>query len=105
MSAIVENLRHFAFDDKAGRYLLDAKRPFEDLRQVVSLLAAILLAAQVGIARKGLRHPLLDQARDLFRECNDRIDSLSPGPRTEHHHRHLTRALKAASAALERRTT
>lgn len=101
MSAIVENLRHFALDDKAGRYLLDAKRPFEDLRQVVSLLAAILLAAHTGIARKGLRHPLLDQARDLFGECRDRVNGLTPGPQTGHHHLHLTQALKAASAALD----
>ncbi|HWA42313.1 MAG TPA: hypothetical protein VHA10_03820 [Hypericibacter adhaerens] len=101
MSAIVENLGQFALGDKAGCYLLEAKRPFEDLRQVVSLLAAILLATDTGIAGKGLRHPLLDQARDLFQECGDKVDSLSPAPQTEHHHRHLTRARQAAGAALD----
>jgi len=93
-------------DDRTTAYILETRRPFEDLRQVASQLAGLLVLAASGARSTGPGHPLLDAARETLDRAGDEIRSARPSPRSRRHHEYLLGAVgaldQAVSAALLR---
>ena len=53
-------------DDRTTAYILETRRPFEDLRQVASQLAGLLVLAASGAKSAAPDHPMLRcRARDV----------------------------------------
>ncbi len=87
-------------DDRTAAYILETRRPFEDLRQVASQLAGLLVLAASGARSVAPDHPMLDAARETFTRAADEIRHTRPTARSASHHRHLLTAVTAIDAAL-----
>ena len=74
--------------------------PFEDLRQVATLLSGILVLAAAGSKSAVPDHPMLKAAEQLYQEAADGIGRSRPAASARRHHLHLLRASAAIGAAL-----
>jgi hypothetical protein len=73
---------------------------FEDLRQVSSQLAGLLVLAAAGSKSAGPHHPMLDAAEELYREAVEGIQYARVTARAERHRRRLLLAAAALRSAL-----
>jgi hypothetical protein len=85
-------------DDATAAYILENQKCFEDLKQVASQLAGLLVLAAAGSKEAVPDHPTLFAARELFREA---VPRGSPTERARPHHTHLVRAAAAIGVALK----
>src|SRR5580704_16699064 len=88
-------------DDRTAAYIVENQRCFEDLKQVASQLAGLLVLAAVGSKEAAPDHPMLGAARELFHEASDVLRRASPTDRARKHHAHITRAASAIDMALK----
>ena len=87
-------------DDATVAYVVETRRYFEDLRQVESQLAGLLVLEAAG-ARSGLpEHPMLRAAEQLYREAAEGIQRVRVTERARLHHYHLLAAARALDRAL-----
>jgi hypothetical protein len=84
-------------DDATGTYIVENKKCFEDLKQVASQLAGLLVLAAAGSKEAAPDHPGLVAAREIFREA---VPRARPTERALPHHTHLLRATAAIGTAL-----
>ena len=91
---------HPPIDDGTARYILETRRPFEDLRQVSAQLAGFLVLAASGAGSAAPDHPLLAQARDLHRSAIESLGASRPTECALAHHRCLVESAGALDEAL-----
>jgi hypothetical protein len=87
-------------DDSTATYIVENQKCFENLKQVASQLAGLLVLAAAGSPEAAPDHPALVSARALFREANDELHRARPTPPALPHHEHMTRAVEAIGCAL-----
>jgi hypothetical protein len=87
-------------DDATATYIVENQKCFEDLKQVASQLAGMLVLAAAGSKEALPDHPALLAARELFREASDAVPRAHPTERALPHHAHLLRAAAAIGTAL-----
>jgi hypothetical protein len=86
-------------DDQTAIYVLATRNAFEDLRQVVSQLAGVLVLA----AAKGTGDsPSLEPTRRLLRQAEDALRDSRLNDRASAHHAHLAHAAAHLEIALQR---
>jgi hypothetical protein len=88
-------------DDATATYILENQRCFEDLKQVASQLAGLLVLAASGSKEAVPDHPMLAAAGELFREADDALQRARPTERARRHYEHLTRSSSAIGVALK----
>jgi hypothetical protein len=88
-------------DDATVAYIFENQRCFEDLKQVASQLAGLLVLAAAGSKEAAPDHPMLEAANQLFREANDALRRSRPTERAQRHYRHLALAASAIDVALK----
>jgi hypothetical protein len=81
-------------------YILLAQPVFEDLRQIVNLLAGFMLVSQAAPAHGFVAGDLTMRSRALLDEARQQFERLTPGPRSRHHFLHLQRAFARIEDAL-----
>jgi hypothetical protein len=87
-------------DDATAAYIVENQRCFEDLKQVASQLAGLLVLAAAGSKEAAPDHPALGAARELFREADDALRRACPTERSRQHHAHLAEAAALIGTAL-----
>jgi hypothetical protein len=87
-------------DERTVAYILQTRPPFEDLRQVASQLAGLLVLAASGAKSAAPDHPMLNAARQTFERAADEIRRARPTVRSRSHHRHMLSAIEAIDGAL-----
>src|SRR5262245_13852628 len=65
-------------DDKTVAYVLETGRAFDDLRQVLSQLAGLLVLDRSGAKSGGPEHPVLGAAADTLRQAADVVRRAQP---------------------------
>jgi hypothetical protein len=88
-------------DDRTAAYIVENQRCFEDLKQVASQLAGLLVLAAAGSKGVGPDHPALGAARELYREANDALRRVRPTEGARRHHEHVARAAASIGMALK----
>jgi hypothetical protein len=94
-----EALSHLV-DDATVVYILENRRYFEDLRQVASQLAGLLVLAAAGSKESTPDHPMLTAAAQLHRDAADGLRHSRPTPRARRHHEHVLDAASHLADAL-----
>jgi hypothetical protein len=89
-------------DDATANYIVENQRCFDDLKQVASQLAGLLVLVAAGSKEAQPDHPVLAAARELFREANDALQRACPTERARKHHAHLVRAVGEIGVALKK---
>lgn len=87
-------------DSATLAYVLASRPLFEQLRRAAGQIAGLLVLAAAG-GRSAQDHPMLGLAVSARDEALDRVRDLHVPPAAEHHHRHLIRAARAVSAAVD----
>ena len=87
-------------DDATATYILENQRCFEDLKQVASQLAGMLVLAAAGSKEAIPDHPALGAAHELFREADDALKRARPTERAQRHYENLSRAAGLIGMAL-----
>ena len=85
-----------AVDDATAVYILETRKPFEDLRQIAAQLSGLLVLEAAGAKTELPHHPMLAAAEELWRGANEAARHTVASPRARVHHEHLL----AASARL-----
>jgi hypothetical protein len=95
-------------DDATAVYIHEVHSHFEDLKQVASQLAGLLVLSAAGAKSAGPDHPLLRSAGEVLRNGAEGVRSARVPERARSHHDRLAsaatllqRALTAARAGLE----
>jgi hypothetical protein len=88
-------------DDATAQYVVENQKCFEDLKQVASQLAGLLVLAAAGSKEAAPDHPMIGAARELFREADDAVQCARPTERARLHHEHISRAAASIGAALK----
>lgn len=88
-------------DDATATYIVENQKCFEDLKQVASQLAGLLVLEAAGSKEAVPDHPMLGMARELFNEAEDALRRARPTERARRHHGHLSRAAELIGAALK----
>jgi hypothetical protein len=88
-------------DDATAAYIVESRKCFEDLKQVASQLAGLLVLAASGSKEAVPDHPMLGAARELYQEANDVLRRAGPTDRARRHHQHLTAAAGLIGTALK----
>jgi hypothetical protein len=88
-------------DDATAAYIVENRKCFENLKQVASQLAGLLVLEASGSKEAAPDHPMLGTARELFREAEDALRRARPTERARRHHDHLARAANLIGAALQ----
>jgi hypothetical protein len=88
-------------DDATAVYIVENQKCFEDLKQVASQLAGLLVLEDAGSKEAAPDHPMLGTARELFREAEEALRRARPTERARRHHDHLARAAKLIGEALQ----
>jgi hypothetical protein len=88
-------------DDATAVYIVENQRCFEDLKQVASQLAGLLVLAATGSKEAVPDNPMLSAARELFHEAQDGVKRARPTVRGERHCEHMLRAASAIGVALK----
>jgi hypothetical protein len=89
-------------DDATAVYILENQKCFEDLKQVASQLAGLLVLAAAGSKEASPVHPMLEAAGQLFREADDALRRARPTERARRHHQHLACAASSIGLALKK---
>jgi hypothetical protein len=87
-------------DDATATYIIENQRCFEDLKQVASQLAGLLVLAAAGSKEAAPDHPALLRAREVFREATEVLRRSHPTERAQRHYDHLAQAANSIGAAL-----
>jgi len=87
-------------DDATAKYIVENQKCFEDLKQVASQLAGLLVLAAAGSKEAVPDHPMIDLARELYREADDAVRRARPTERARQHHEHIARAAASIGVAL-----
>ena len=87
-------------DGQTAAYILQARPPFEDLRQVAAQLAGFLVLHASGANAASPDHPVLRAAADLHRGAVDSVRTVQPSARAAPHHRRLVEAGADLDAAV-----
>jgi hypothetical protein len=87
-------------DDRTVSYLIVAQPLFEDLRQVASQLAGLLVLKATGSRDASPEHPMLHAARHLFDAARDGIEQAQPTEPARQHHGSLRRSCEFLATAL-----
>jgi len=87
-------------DDATAAYIVENQKCFEDLKQVASQLAGLLVLAAVGSKEAVPDHPMIGTARELFHEAEDSLRRARPTERARRHHDHIARAAASIGVAL-----
>jgi hypothetical protein len=88
-----------AADGPTLAYMLATREPFEDLRQVVTQIAAFLILA--AAKSNGWRdHPMIDATLAGFGRVSDAIRAVAVPNRAQHVHSHLVKAETHVATAL-----
>jgi len=87
-------------DDATAAYILETRRGFEDLRQVASQLAGLLVLAAAGAKSAPPDCPMLESSRRLFEEAADGLRSARFTARARAHHQALLDACGALGESL-----
>ncbi len=87
-------------DDATAAYIIETQKIFEDLKQVASQLAGMLVLAAAGSKEAVPDHPALLSAREIFREADDALRRAQPTERAFRHHVRIDRAAKRLGVAL-----
>jgi|SRR5580700_10366766 hypothetical protein len=88
-------------DDATAIYIVENRKCFEDLKQVASQLAGLLVLSASGSKEAVPDHPMLHAAGELFQEAVDAMRSARPTERARPHHEHLRRASTMIGGALK----
>jgi hypothetical protein len=88
-------------DDATAAYIVENRKCFEDLKQVASQLAGLLVLAAAGSKEAAPDHPMLGAAGELFREANDALRRARPTKLAQRHHAYLSRAATSIGMALK----
>jgi hypothetical protein len=88
-------------DDATAVYIVENQKCFEDLKQVASQLAGLLVLKASGSKEAAPDHPMLGTARELFREAENALRRARPTERARRHHRHLANAAKLIGEAFK----
>ena len=84
-------------DDQTTSYILSAQVYFEDLKQVASQLAGLLVLEAAGAAPD---HPMLASAGQAYKNAADGLKSLRVPTQARAHHNHLLAAAAKLNEAL-----
>jgi hypothetical protein len=87
-------------DDATAAYIVENQKCFEDLKQVASQLAGLLVLAAAGSKEAVPDHPMIDLARELYREADEAVRRARPTERARQHHEHIARAAASIGIAL-----
>jgi len=87
-------------DDQTVAYVLESQPLFEDLRQVASQLAGLLVLAATGSRDATPAHPMLCAAEDLFTSTRDRVEQTRATERARPHRESLRQSATLLSDAL-----
>lgn len=87
-------------DDATAAYIVENQKCFEDLKQVASQLAGLLVLAAAGSKEAVPDHRMIDLARELYREADDAVRRARPTQRARQHHEHIARAAASIGVAL-----
>lgn len=87
-------------DKRMLDYLAATRAPFEDLRQVVTQIAALLILAASG-SRDWRDHPMIDVTIEAWRGVDDAIRAVNVPDQAAHVHRHFVKAGRSVAAAIE----
>ena len=87
-------------DDGTAAYIIEVHGYFEDLRQVASQLAGLMVLAAAGGKSRVLDHPMLEAARRLHREASEGLRATRGTERARAHHHYLVEAAAALDCSL-----
>jgi hypothetical protein len=96
----VEDTVGDGLDDATLAYVLASRPLFEQLRRAAGQIAGLLVLAAAG-GRSAQDHPMLGLAASARDEALDGLRGLPVPQAAAHHHRHLMRAARAVSAAVD----
>lgn len=75
-------------------YIKQSRAVFEDLREIATQLAALLVLAAMEDRSACAEHPMFASALQRLDVAIDEASALQPAPLVAHHHRHLMRAVR-----------
>ena len=87
-------------DKRMLDYLNATRAPFEDLRQVVTQIAALLILAASG-DRDWRDHPMIDVTAEAWRGVDDAVRAVAVPASAAHVHHHFVKAGRSVAEALE----
>ena len=87
-------------DDRTAAYIIEVHKYFEDLRQVASQLAGLMVLAAASGKSTVADHPLLEAARRLHQEATDGLLTTRATERARVHHHYLVEAAAALDCSL-----
>jgi len=87
-------------DDETAAYIIEVHKYFEDLRQVASQLAGLLVLAAASGKDPVPDHPMLLSARRLHQEACDGLRATRATECARVHHHHLIEAAAALGGSL-----
>ena len=88
-------------DERTVAYVVASQPLFEDLRQVASQLAGLLVLSATGSRDASPDHPMLHAARQLFDAAREGVERAQPTERARPHHGSLRRAADRLATALD----
>jgi hypothetical protein len=89
-----------AFDDAMRRYLAEARPAFDELRDVTSQLAGLMVLAASGAGVATTDHPMWAVATERGWAACEVVRSLRVPPPARHHHRHMVWAAEALGGTI-----
>jgi len=98
-------VRRFDPDDATAAYIVETRPAFDDLRQVLSLLAGLLVLEASGASEEAAGHPMLTSAREMLEHAADAIRQARPTRLSARHHRLLLVAASTLDTALREAAT
>ena len=88
-------------DDRTVAYILETRKPFEDLRQVAAQLAGLLVLEAAGARSELPQHPMLMAAEELYGDAAERVRMAHVTRRAGRHQHCLVEAAAAIRSALD----
>ena len=87
-------------DDRTVGYILESQPLFEDLRQIASQIAGLLMLAAAGSRDASPEHPMLAAANALLVKTSDGLARVKAGEQVRAHLESLRQAAAALRGAL-----
>ena len=88
------------FGERDITYIETAKPVFEDMRQIVSQLAGLLLLSEAVSGHGFVVRDLLARSHELLADASAAVDALKPSARGQHHHLHMRKAIEELVTSL-----
>jgi hypothetical protein len=89
------------FDDSTRRYIERAQIVFDDLRELASQLAALMVLAAAADRTANVDHPMFVVAVQRWSDSQEAVRALRPSALAAHHHLHLSKAARLFGAAID----